>query len=213
MLLIDASMTDELMNSSLSYFVVSLAQVLREMAVTSPMMFFCGYHTSPGDPLQGAIGILRSLNSQLIPQLESFNLAFFDSKSLEDLRRFDMFALSHLFQGLLEQDQSSVFFIIVDEIATYDTPHHSDDIRDLIRFLRDISQKFNAECEQNQRHTVLKVLMTCSTCSYNARAWFLDDEVLTIPLDAHGQNQGFNELHISYHTQKLLDGSVNDSDR
>src|SRR5436190_14382630 len=32
MLLIDASMTGELMNSGLSYFVVSLAQVLREMA-------------------------------------------------------------------------------------------------------------------------------------------------------------------------------------
>ena len=211
MLLIDASITDEPMNSGLSYFAVSLAQVLRQMAVTSPMMFFCGYHTSPGDPVQGAIGILRTLNSQLIPQLESFSLAFFDSKSLDDLRQFDIFALCHLFQGLLEQDQSSVFFIIVDEIATYDTPHHSDDIRDLIHFLRDLTQKFNEECAQNQRQTVLKILMTCSTCSYNARAWFLEDEVLTVPLDAHGQNQGFNELHISYHTQQLLDANVNDS--
>lgn len=211
MLLIDASITDEPVNSGLGYFAVSLAQVLRQMAVTSPMMFFCGYHTSPEDPLQGAVGILRTLNSQLIPQLESFSLAFFDSKSLEDLRQFDIFALCHLFQGLLEQDQSSVFFIIVDEIAMYGTPHHSDDIRDLVRFLRDLTEKFNAECAQNQRQTVLKILMTCSTCSYEARAWFLDDEVLTIPLDAHGQNQGFNELHISYHTQQLFDANVNDS--
>ena len=211
MLLIDASTTGEHMNSGLSYFVVSLARVLRQMAVTSPMMFFCGYHTSPEDTLQGATGILRTLISQLIPQLESFSLAFFDGKSLEDLRQFDIFALTHLFQGLLEQDQSSVFFIIIDEIATYDTPHHSDDIRDLVNFLRDLIQQLNTECAQYQRQTVLKILMTCSTCSHNARAWFLDDEVLTIPLDAHGQNQGFNELHISYHTQQLFDTNINHS--
>jgi len=93
----------------------------------------------------------------------------------------------------------------------YDTPYHSDDIRDLVHFLHDITQKLNSDSTQNQRQTMLKILMTCSTFSHNARTWFLDDEVLTIPLDVHGQTQGFNELHISYHAQQLLDTNANDS--
>lgn len=207
MLTIDDSVAEEDVHTGLSFFAASLAQVLREMMVTVPMMFFCGQHTSPEDPLEGAAGILRALNSELIPQLESFNLSFLDNKLLEDLRRLDLFALSGLFQELILQDKFSVFFVILDQLSLYDTPERSDDVRDIVQFLRDLVRKLNEDSAQNQRRTVMKILVTCSSVSYNSRAWFLDDEILTVPLDAHGQGEGFNELQMSFHAQQLLDAA------
>lgn len=206
-LAIDISAADQDATPALSYFVATLAQVLREMMVTMPMLFFCREHTSPQDPLQGAVGILRTLNSKLIPQLENFNLAFVDQNFLEKIQNADIYALSSLFQGLISQDKGSVFFIILDELSIYDTRARCDDIRDVIQFLRQIVQMLNAESAQNRRQTVLKILVTCSSMSYYSRSWFQDDEILTVPLDAHGQSQGFNELQMSWHAQQLMDSA------
>jgi len=210
MLVVDDSATEHDVTSGLSFFAASVAQVLREMMVTMPMTFFCGQHTVSEDSLQGAVGILRTLNWELIQQLENFSLERIDLDFLEDLRKANIFALSGLFQELVSQDKSSVFFIILDELSMYDTPDRSDDIRDVVKFLRDLVERLNEESLQNQRQTVLKILITCSSVSYYSRAWFLDDEVLTVPLDAHGQSQGFNELQMSFHTQQLLDAANSD---
>jgi hypothetical protein len=204
----DSNMEDD-GRTGVSFFSATLGQVLRDMMVTMPVTFFCRRHTAPEDQLQGAVGILQTLSSGLIHQLENFNLAFVDSELLDGLQKSDIFALSGLFQELMVQDKCSVFFIILDELSLYDTPQRSDDVRDVVQFLRDLARKLNEENAQNQRQTVLKILITCSSMSYNSRSWFQDDEILTVPWDVHGQSQGFNELQMSFHAEQLLDATNN----
>lgn len=186
--------------SSLSYLCAMLQQNLESLQIAVPLSFFCGWHASPGDNLEGASGIMRSLIYQVLGQGWNFDCSFINLAFLDQVRNFDISYLCLLFRNLLTSVTSITIFCLIDGISWYDTSRRSGDVSTMMTYLRDLAEETN----QADSGIDFKLLITSPKACPSASTWFSYETRLVIPDETGGNGEAFNELTVAAQTQGIL---------
>lgn len=97
--------------------------------------FFCGAHSTFGDPVGGPAGLVRCLIAQLLAVGE-FDIDFIHSGLWnEQLQRGSLAALCGLFRELVAQFSDSTLFCIVDGVSLFETEQWRRQMQELLRSL------------------------------------------------------------------------------
>lgn len=187
--------------SHLSYLCAMLQQNLESLQVAVPLSFFCGWHASPGDNLEGASGIMRSLISQLLGQRWNFDCSFINLAFLDQVRSHDISYLCLLFRNLLTSVTSTTIFCLIDGISWYDTSRRSGDVGTLMTYMRDLVEETN----QADSAIDLKLLITMPKACPSQSMWFPYEPRIVMPDETgDGNGEAFNEFSVAANTQGLL---------
>lgn len=188
--------------SPLSYLCAMLQQNLESLQIAVPLSFFCGLHASPGDNLEGASGIMRSLIYQILLQQQwNFDCSFIDLAFLDQIRNYEISHLCILFRSLLTSATSTTIFCLIDGISWYDTSRRSGDVSTMMAYMRELVDETN----QADSGIDFKLLVTSPQACPSATVWFPYEERIIIPDDTCGNGEGFNEIGMAAQTQGLLE--------
>ena len=186
--------------SNLSYLCAMLQQNLESLQVAVPLSFFCGWHASPGDSLEGASGIMRSLIYQILGQRWNFDCSFINLAFLDQVRNFDISYLCLLFRNLLTSVTSITIFCLIDGISWYDTSRRSGDVATMMSYMRDLVEETN----QAESGIDFKLLITSPKACPSASNWFPYEPRIVMPDETGGNGEAFNELTMAAKTQGML---------
>lgn len=131
MLIVDGMelLTNTLATSPLTFLVTLLRQALKGLPGAVTVTFFCGIHATPGDGLEGAQGITRSLVSQILLQDWDFNFDFIDEGFLKHIYDYKIPQLCSLFRNLLTSaPDNTTVSCIIDGISWFENPGRRHDI-------------------------------------------------------------------------------------
>jgi hypothetical protein len=162
--------------SPLTYLCVLLSQTISAQNMALPMTFFCAQHATPGDALEGASGLLRSLCGKLLWFAgESIDLSFIsDFSMIQAIAAQDITRLCYLLESLVQAMVSSsnqtplVIFCLIDSISYFETQARIGAMNIVMQFLQsmvDVTAK-------GDKGVVFKLLVTAEGCSDNWRNWF-----------------------------------------
>ena len=185
--------------SSLSYFCAMLHNNLSSLQVAIPLTFFCGLHAKPGENLEGAQGIMRSLIYQLLLLHLDFDYSFRDYPFLEGIRNQSIVHLCRLFRNLLTSFQSATVFCMIDGISEYEISSRLYDVNIMMGYFKDLVDETNRE----DSGINFKFLVTSSMACRLARVWFPFGRHLVMPDDAG--LDGPIEFNIASESRLLTD--------
>lgn len=186
--------------SNLSYLCAMLQQNLESLQIAVPLSFFCGWHASPGDNLEGASGIMRSLIYQILGQRWNFDCSFINLAFLDQVRNFEISYLCLLFRNLLTSATSTTIFCLIDGISWYDTSRRSGDVGTMMMYMRDLVEETN----QAESGIDFKLLITSPKACPSASIWFPYETRIVMPDETGGNGEAFNELSIAAQTKGIL---------
>lgn len=83
-----------------------------------PLMYFCGMHAKPGDSLEGASGMMRSLAFQLLGQKQDSDLPFFKDDILDQIGRHTLSELCGLFFQLVMTAPATTIICVIDGLSS-----------------------------------------------------------------------------------------------
>jgi len=162
--------------SPLTYLCVLLSQTLSTQHMALPLSFFCAQHATPGDALEGASGLLRTLCGKLILLAgESIDLSFIsDFNMLQAIAAQDIarlcFLLESLVQAMISSSNQSplVVFCLIDSISYFETQARIGGMDIVMPFL----QSMVDVTAMGNKGVVFKLLVTAEGCSDNWWKWF-----------------------------------------
>ncbi|MCJ1270774.1 hypothetical protein MMC22_010671 [Lobaria immixta] len=163
--------------SPLTYFCAMLHQNLSNLQIAVPLIFFCGLHAKPGDYLEGARGVMRTLTHQLLFQRWDFDCSCLDYAFLAQVQTYDISHLCRLFRILLTSAPPATIFCMVEGISEYETSSRIGDVEVMMGYLRDFVNETNVE----NSGIDFKVLVTSATASRSARTWFPNGSYILMP--------------------------------
>jgi hypothetical protein len=172
-----------------------LKRTLHRLPSCTSLNFYCGTHASPGDNLEGANGIIRSLTYQILQKYgNSLNLSFLDFQALQQIQNHDLQALCVLFRNLFGCIGTGVFVCIIDEVSLYETDYRLPEMEFVMTFLNNLVTEIQAS---SGGAIVLKILVTTSALSDCPKRWFPGAlDVRMVDDDYVGENEDRNEMHF-----------------
>ena len=192
-LVVDGMETEMNTTSPLTYFCAMLGQNLENLQVAVPLNFFCGMHARPGDSLEGACGIMRSIIYQLLQQRWYFDLSFLDYAFCEHVRSHEITRLCLLFRNLLTSAPSCTIFCVIDGISWFDTGRHSGNVSTMMGYLQDLVKETNRE----NTGIDFKLLVTSPKACRWGQVWFPTGDRIVMPDETGGDGNPFNEYHMA----------------
>ncbi|KAI9810739.1 MAG: hypothetical protein M1827_006077 [Pycnora praestabilis] len=163
--------------SPLTYFCTMLYENLSSLQVGVALIFICGLHAKPGDYLEGARGIMRSLIHQLLLQRWDFDCSFLDYAFILEVQKYDISHLCRLFRNLLTSAPTATIFCMIDGISEYDTHSRIGDVNVMMGYMRDIVAEMNRE----NSGIDFKLMLTSATACRSSRMWFPDGTHIFMP--------------------------------
>ncbi|KAL1616704.1 hypothetical protein SLS54_008271 [Diplodia seriata] len=183
--------------SPISYACNLLWQALESLEGTDvfmPLIFFCGLHTADGDPLSGAVGIVKSLVAQLLLKHgANLDLAFVTHDLLRGIETGSLDAFCYLFRGLLCSLSHGTVFCIVDGISWVENDQHVLGLRQLLAFLMGLVE----EVRRTGGELLVKVLLTSPSLSECAGDWLGEDDRITLPSHVPSTGHRFEQAHMA----------------
>ncbi|KAE9365710.1 hypothetical protein N431DRAFT_472312 [Stipitochalara longipes BDJ] len=162
--------------SPLTYLCVLLSQTISTQNMALPLTFFCAQHATPGDALEGASGLLRSLCGKLLLFAgESIDLSFIsDFNMLQAISAQDITRLCYLLESLVQAMISNskqsplVVFFIIDSISYFETQARIGAMDIVMPFLQSMVEVTG----NGDKGVVFKLLVTAEGCSDYWWKWF-----------------------------------------
>jgi len=162
--------------SPLTYLCVLLSQTITTQNLALPLTFFCAQHATPGDALEGASGLLRSLCGKLLLSTgESIDLSFIsDFSMLQAIAAQDITRLCYLLEGLVQATVASsnqsplVIFCLIDSITYFETQARIGVMDIVMTFLQSMVEA----TAKGDKGVVFKLLVTAEGCSDYWWRWF-----------------------------------------
>lgn len=196
--------TNSLATSPLTFLVALLMKALEGLPGAVPITFFCGFHATPGDGLEGAQGMMRSIIFQLLLQNWDFDCAFIEEGFLKQVLDYEISQLCGLFRNLLTSaPDNTTIFCIIDGVSWFENPGRRNDICTVMENLQELVEELRQE-SQGGSLVNLKILVTSPKASGSANEWGDQDSRLIMPMETGGNGQTFNIMHTIAHTDGLL---------
>ncbi|MCJ1462582.1 hypothetical protein MMC07_001184 [Pseudocyphellaria aurata] len=121
--------------SPMSSLCTALISGLAQQKQAQITYFFCGAHSTFGDPLGGPAGLVKCLIAQLLA-VRDFDLGFMGSGQWdEQLQQDSLAALCRLFRELVAQFSDSILFCIIDGVSLLETERWRKKMQELLRSL------------------------------------------------------------------------------
>jgi len=197
--------------SSLSYIVGLLGRVFTATQTAVPLVCVCGRHASPGDPLEGAAGVLRLLVFQLLSHVgDSADLTLLDFDFIEAVKSGDIEYLCELFRSLIVSvinvaKTPCAIVCLVDGVSFLETASRRPGLEILIAFL----QQLVLDIDELGGLLIFKVLLTYPYTSSYAHDWFLPENILTMCEETGGDRHGYNLVRLTSASEELVLGPPN----
>ena len=196
--------TDTFATSPMTFLVALLTQSLESLPDAVPITFFCRFRAKPGDELEGAQGMMRSLVSQLLLQNWDFDCGFIDEDFLEHIYNYEISRLCGLFRNLLTSAPDiTTVFCIIDGISWFENASRRDDICMVMKNLVDLVDELRQESYVGTSVN-LKILVTSPIASRSASEWCNSDFHLVMPQEAEGNGQALNVLNFTANTNRFV---------
>lgn len=135
-----------------------------------PLMFFCGMHAEPGDSLEGASGIIRSLNYQLLGQNPDSDNLFLDNTFV------DQAYLCGLFRQLVMTAKPTTIFCVIDGLSS-GTNADGSIVNTIFRDLQLLAK----DTKRYKPGVEFKLLITGPEACRLGEEWFPDADCIVIP--------------------------------
>jgi len=182
--------------SVLSYLSIVLMRNLSESQFTHPIGFFCRIHMDLGDPLSGAVGMIRSLIAQLVLSLHETNtldLTFLTEADLVTIATCDLFTLCSLFDEILKRVQTGLIVCMIDGANFFRSELHLPAMHCVMHFLNSVV----AEVGRNNLGIVFKLLVTSPMGGEYFADWFPYRIELPLLREAAVDSFGFHGSALS----------------
>ena len=187
--------------SPLTYLCILLSQTLSHLQLAVPLTFFCGQHSTPGEPFEGASGLMRVLITQiLLSYRDRLSLTFLEFTIIQAITMHDFAALCHLLQGLLMEIGESVVFCMIDGISWYETESRRESMRTVMLSLQSLVEATAA----SGSGLVLKLFVTSPVMSRYAREWFPAEAELLMESEISGDGYGFDEFDLMRRSLEVM---------
>jgi hypothetical protein len=162
--------------SPLTYLCVLLSQTISTQNMALPLTFFCAQHATPGDALEGAAGLLRTLCGKLLLFAgESIDLSFIsDFNMLQAISTQNITRLCYLLEGLVQatvpisKQSPLVIFCLIDSISYFETQARIGAMDIMMPFLQSMVEA----TAKGDKGVVFKLLVTAEGCSDYWWKWF-----------------------------------------
>ena len=196
-LLVDGNDVAAERTSAMSLMCALLLQSLTEMHSATAISFFCGSHTASNDFLQGPVGMVRSLISQLLC-VQSFDLSVIDSSNYEQaLQNYEIGHMCELLRSLVYQlPRDTVLFCVLDGIAWFETARYWEETAVAVQTLQQLT------CDP-RLGPIFKLLMTNPVRGTHVKQLVRPDDCLVIPPGA-GTERFVTERQALNDTRRLI---------
>lgn len=157
--------------SPISYMCYLLSETLSggHSATATSLSFYCGLHSTPGDKIEGAGGMLRSITTQLLlAHGQTISLSFLDLSTIQSLQNHNIHGLCFLLEHLLAGIGAGIVTMMIDGISWYESDARLQETTTVMRFLNSLVEAIEAR----QSGLVLKLMVTSPTMSRYSREWF-----------------------------------------
>jgi hypothetical protein len=162
--------------SPMSLLSATLIQSLLQEPSALVINFFCGAHNSVSEEVRGPVGLLRSLNAQLLSTWQ-FDCGFVRfGEWMGGLRAHDLHTLGRLFRKLVGQLSNVVLFCVIDGISLFESHGWQLGTEFILRKLLDLAEDDDLDCR-------FKLLLTSATLSRSGARILGDQRSLSIPGD------------------------------
>lgn len=196
--------------SAMTSFAALFIKSIQESKIAIPLVFFCGRHAIPDDPLEGAGGLLRSLITQLLDYYgDRLDLSFIDYTLSEKLKNLDMSSVCELFRGLLgaviSLGSQVAIVCLLDSVNLLETRARKSGLEIVIGAFQRLVQ----ELDGLQNALLLKVILTYPDVSSTAWEWFPREAILNMNEDGAVSGDAYSAYHVMDVSQSSLAGSSN----
>lgn len=157
--------------SPMSYMCYLLSETLfgGHSATATSLKFYCGLHSTPGENIESAGGMLRSIITQLLrAHGQTISLSFLDLSAIQCLQSHNIHGLLFLLERLLAGIGAGIVIIMIDGISWYENDARLQETTMVMRFLNSLVEAVEA----SQSGLVLKLMVTSPTMSRYSREWF-----------------------------------------
>lgn len=193
LLLVDASMVDGGCMSKISPLSSACASIVASIIKVQPnaipLFYFCGLHTFPQSPLQGPLGLLRTLVAGLLVELDGrslANLSFIDTQSYRQaLESHEISSLCHAFKRLIQQwPTDTVVYCVIDGIGWCDRAEWSADLIQILNVL------YELVCDRRLR-PIFKVLISSPMRSQTVSSAIRREDTIILGMEASPAREEF----------------------
>lgn len=180
-----------------TYFTAILARSLAESKIATPLVFLCEQYAMPGDTLEGASGMLRSLIYQLLARFgNALDLSFIDYALIEGIKAFEIGSLCQLLNGVIGSALTltvrTTIICLIDNVSLLETPARKDDLKVAIAAFQHLVMNIEAFGGRAS----LKILLTYPAISEYAWEWFPEDAVLTLEEDMDDDSLAYSLMNM-----------------
>lgn len=178
--------------SPLSYLCAVLTRTSNESQFVHAIAFFCRFHMDPDDPLNGAVGMMQSLITQIVLSLaetNNLNLGFLTETDLETIATLDLAMLCQLFDEILKTMPAGLVVCMIDGANFFGNELHLRAMDCAMQFLNSIVEEVNS-CQSG---VVFKLLVTSPMGMEYFHLWFPGRVDLTLLGHVPNDHFGFNE--------------------
>lgn len=150
--------------------------VTKQSDKSLPLLYLCGQHNAPDDPLAGPGGMLRCIDSQLAQALkqEDADLSGIDMDFVDGIKAQRQGILCALFRLLLPAAIGRVVFVIIDGISWMEEGPFAHDFGNAVVFWRDLVNEVN----RRRPEFLLKILLTNPSTSLHGHEWLPEGCIL-----------------------------------
>ena len=157
--------------SPISYMCYLLSETLSggQSASAKSWSFYCGLHSTPGDKIEGAGGMLRSIITQLLlAHGQTISLSFLTFSAIQSLQNHNIHGLFSLLEHLLAGVGAGIVTVMIDGISWYESDARLQETTTVMRLLNNLVEAVEAR----QTGLVLKLMVTSPAMSRYSREWF-----------------------------------------
>lgn len=180
--------------SSMTYFAGLFASMLDQTQSATPLVFVAGDHASPGDPLEGAEGMMRLLNFQLLARYgDKLDLSFVNYAFIEAIKSGEIHSLCELFRTLMtsvviQASHSQGIMCLLDGLSFLETRARRSSFEIAIQCLRQLS----LDIDGSGGLVVFKVMLLYPNDSIYARGLLGRDAILTLDDQVDGDGYAYD---------------------
>ncbi|OJD31754.1 uncharacterized protein BKCO1_4500070 [Diplodia corticola] len=189
--------------SPVTYLAAKLVRTVASLGLGLPLVFFCGLHSTEGDPLEGGAGMMKNINSQFLEQFRGYDASFVEPELLEQIHESSPQVQWKLFQTLMENIRPLVVFCVIDSLSEFDNGRHGADIPGLMGAFQDMVESLNGAGPGGRSgRPILKVLVTMPEMSASSAMWFAD-EPLSVPESTPDMIEGIGDDYLTGSVQDI----------
>jgi len=176
---------------------------IRTLGLGLPLYFFCNPHVQPSDPLGGPLGMMKTLNYQLLEQFQGLELPFITPMLFHDIHGSDINSQWELFRTTIENIRPMVIFCIIDGLSAFDNSLYGDDIADIAHRFQDLVDSLNGAGPEFRVGPILKVLVTVPQMGATSSRWFDRVEPLAVPDWGHDMIDGLEDTDMTHSMEDM----------